>query len=38
MEGNMNNVQRNPFIRRDADMRQLMLTMKELQEAIEMLR
>ena len=35
MEGNMNNVQRDPFaVRRDADMRQLMLTLKELQEVI----
>ena len=33
MEGNMNNVQRDPFaVRRDADMRQLMTTLKELQE------
>lgn len=34
MEGNMNTVQRDPFVRRDADMRQLMLTLKELQESI----
>ena len=34
MEGNMNTVQRDPFVRRDADMRQLMLTLKELQEVI----
>lgn len=35
MEGNMNNVQRDPFaVRRDADMRQLMTTLKELQEVI----
>lgn len=34
MEGNMNTVQRDPFVRRDADMRQLMMTMKELQEVI----
>lgn len=35
MEGNMNNVQRDPFaVRRDADMRQLMLTLKELQEIV----
>jgi len=33
MEDNVNNVQRDPFaVRRDADMRQLMTTMKELQE------
>lgn len=34
MEGNMNTIQRDPFVRRDADMRQLMLTLKELQEVI----
>lgn len=35
MEGNMNNAQRDPFIlRKDADMRQLMTTLKELQEII----
>lgn len=34
MEGNMNTVQRDPFVRRDADMRQLMLTLKELQEVV----
>lgn len=34
MEGNMNTVQRDPFVRRDADMRQMMTTMKELQEVI----
>lgn len=34
MEENMNTVQRDPFVRRDADMRQLMLTLKELQEII----
>ena len=35
MEGNMNNVQRDPFaVRRDADMRQLMTTLKELQEIV----
>jgi len=34
MEGNMNTVQRDPFVRRDADMRQLMTTLKELQEMI----
>lgn len=35
MESNMNNVQRDPFsVRRDADMRQLMTTLKELQEIV----
>ena len=34
MEGNMNTVQREPCVRRDADMRQLMLTLKELQEVV----
>lgn len=35
MEGNMNNIQRDPFAaRRDADMRQLMTTLKELQEMV----
>lgn len=34
MEGNMNTVQRDPFVRRDADMRQLMLTLEELQEVV----
>lgn len=34
MEGNMNTVQRDPFVRRDADIRQLMLTLKELQEVV----
>ena len=34
MEGNMNTVQRDPFVRRGADMRQLMLTLKELQEVV----
>ena len=35
MEGNMNQVQRDPFAaRRDADMRQLMTTLKELQEIV----
>lgn len=35
MEGNMNNIQRDPFsVRRDGDMRQLMTTLKELQEII----
>ena len=35
MEGNMNNVQRDPFsVGRDADMRQLMTSLRELQEII----
>lgn len=35
MEGNMNNTQRDPFVlRKDADMRQLMTTLKELQEIV----
>lgn len=35
MEGNMNNTQRDPFaVRRDADMRQLMTALKDLQEII----
>ena len=34
MESNMNTVQRDPFVRRDADMRQLMATLKELQEVL----
>lgn len=35
MEGNMNNTQRDPFaVRRDADMRQLMTTLKDLQEIV----
>ena len=35
MEGNMNNTPRDPFVlRKDADMRQLMTTLKELQEIV----
>lgn len=34
MEANMNGVQRDPFVRRDADMRQLMTALRELQEML----
>lgn len=34
MDTNMNTTQRDPFVRRDADMRQLMTTLKELQDLV----